>query len=285
MRYSFVTIDVFTERRFCGNQLAVFPEAKGLSGEQMQALAGEFGYAESTFVLPAKEQGNDAQVRIFTPVKELGFAGHPNIGTAAVLHGLGRVGDEVQFEEGAGLVPLKREEDGSWFLDAPQALQRFGQVEKDLAARSIGLEVEDVCEELFAPAVASTGNPFLFVEVATEEALLRAEPEVSLHREFEGYLGVYVFLRKATEEGHAVRTRMFAPAAGVYEDAATGSAALTLGGLLAEATGIAETVIQQGLEMGRPSTLVTRQVLEEGKAVRCSVGGKSVVMFEGSVEV
>ena len=111
MRYAFYTVDVFTDRQFGGNQLAVLPDARGLSAEQMQAIAREFNFAESTFVLPPESPGNDAHVRIFTPAREVPFAGHPNVGTAFVLASLGQshgrpVGDVLRFEEEAGLVPV-----------------------------------------------------------------------------------------------------------------------------------------------------------------------------------
>ena len=137
--FSFVTVDVFTDRRFGGNPLAVFPDATGLSDQQMQSLAAEFNLSETTFVLPPADAANTARVRIFNRTAEMPFAGHPNVGTGWVLAGLGRALDgELRFEEIAGLVEV-RAADGSITIDAPQPLSLGHEMPVDLVAGCIGV--------------------------------------------------------------------------------------------------------------------------------------------------
>src|SRR5215469_836038 len=185
MQIEFVTVDVFTGRRFGGNPLAVIPQAEGLTSAQMQAIAGEFNLSETTFVLPPKDAAHTAEVRIFTPQFELPFAGHPNVGTGFVLasHGsvYGRnVGDPLLFEEIAGLVPIEVLRDGAQItgarLTAPQPFSRGAEVAVETIAAACSLAVDDIETRSHAPCIASCGTRFMFAEVKSREALARAQP-------------------------------------------------------------------------------------------------------------
>ena len=181
--YSFVTVDVFTDRRFGGNPLAVFPDASGLSDGEMQSLAAEFNLSETTFVLPPDDPANTARVRIFNRTSEMPFAGHPNVGTGWVLAGLGRDRDGVlRFEEIAGLVEVRVERDGARqpravTIAAPQPLSLGAEMPVDLLAGCVGLDASDVVVAAHRPVVASVGNSFVIAEV-TAAALSRAAPDI-----------------------------------------------------------------------------------------------------------
>ena len=178
-RYRFYLVDVFTEHRFGGNQLAVLPEADGLSAEQMQRIAAEFNFSESTFVLPAEDPANTARVRIFTPAAELPFAGHPNIGTAFVLASLGEpVGAQsprLVFEEAAGRVAVGVTYDAgrpvACELTAPQPLALGDTLPVDALAAAVRLREDDIVTAGHAPLIASVGIPFAFVELRDPAAL------------------------------------------------------------------------------------------------------------------
>ena len=290
--YDFVTLDVFTDRRFGGNQLAVFPDARGLSDADMQALATEFNLSETTFVLPPKDPAHTAQVRIFNRSAEMPFAGHPNVGTGFVLAGLGRdTGGVLVFEEIAGLVEVTVARDGAGQLTgaaiaAPQALSLGVQFTPEEVAACAGISPADVITTNHTPVQASVGVDFVFAEV-TAEALTRAGPNVAgfeaaaAGREgFSMRLSLHLYAR----EGDGLRARMFSPLTGTFEDAATGSANATLGALLLSLTSddAASYEVSQGTEMGRPSVLkVTARRAADG--VRAMVGGGCAPMFTGSV--
>ena len=181
MQRRYITVDVFTDRAFGGNPLAVVLDAGGLSTAQMQAIATEFNYSETTFVLPPQDAGHDAQVRIFTVRSEIPFAGHPNVGTAFVLATLAaKPPARLLFEERAGLVPVEiltaQGKVVGAELTAPQPLKKSSQVSAEQAASCLSLSAADVKTERHPPLVASVGLPFLMVEVASREALRRARP-------------------------------------------------------------------------------------------------------------
>jgi trans-2,3-dihydro-3-hydroxyanthranilate isomerase len=181
MHYRYHICDVFTDTRFGGNQLAVLPEAQGLSDRQMQQVAREFNFSESAFVLPA-EQGHMRRVRIFTPTAEIPFAGHPNIGTAFVLATIDALGPidsslTVTFEEKAGLVPITihRRQGTLWCqLSAPERLSLGKTVSAEVLAAAVSLSLEDVLITTHQPQVASVGLPFLVAELRDRSALARA---------------------------------------------------------------------------------------------------------------
>jgi trans-2,3-dihydro-3-hydroxyanthranilate isomerase len=291
---AFVTVDVFTERRFGGNPLAVFPDARGLADAEMQALAAEFNLSETTFVLPPADPANTARVRIFNRTHEMPFAGHPNVGTAYVLACEGRGKDGVlRFEEMAGLVEITIERDAAdavagATIAAPQPLSLGLELPAETAAACAGLSPADIVTAAHKPVAASVGNPFVLAEV-TGAALTRATPHLDAFREalgrwpaLEGRLALYLYVR----EGDRVRARMFAPAAGTWEDAATGSAATPLAALLLQLSGKegARYDIVQGVEMGRPS-LLRAAARRAGDGIRATVGGSCVPVLRGTAIV
>src|SRR5262245_33295814 len=177
--FAFVTVDVFTDRRFGGNPLAVFPDARGLSDYDMQALAAEFNLSETTFVLPPADPANTARVRIFNRTAEMPFAGHPNVGTGWVLAGLGRARDgRLRFEEIAGLVEIEADGAGIVTIAAPQPLSLAQEMAADLVAGCVGIAVDDVVVANHRPVIASVGNAFVVAEV-TGAALSRAAPDLA----------------------------------------------------------------------------------------------------------
>src|SRR5690606_31759421 len=300
MRYRYCTCDVYTAERFGGNPLAVLPEAAGLSGEAMQRIAREFNYSETTFVLPPDDPAHTRKVRIFTPGAEIPFAGHPNIGTAFVLAAIGALPTagaetEVVFEEGAGSVAVAiRCADGrpvACELTAPQPLALGAAPPVEAVAESVGLGPEDVVTRTHPPRVASAGLPFLFVELRDRTALARArvrESHTAL-MQASGAEGIHLYTRDAGEPGVDLRARMYAPLHGVAEDPATGSANVALAGLLAacapEAEGTFAWRIAQGVEMGRPSLLEASAIKRGGEVATVRIGGRSVMVCEGWIEV
>jgi trans-2,3-dihydro-3-hydroxyanthranilate isomerase len=288
--YPFVTVDVFTDRRFGGNPLAVFPDARGLSDAEMQALAAEFNLSETTFVLPPENPAHTARVRIFTRQYEMPFAGHPNVGTAYVLADQGRDRDgRLVFEEIAGLVEIAVQRDASGSvtgatIDAPQPLSLGPTLAPGPVAACASLAASDIATAVHAPVLASVGNPFLIAEVSGD-ALTRAAPDIAAFRqlasdrpEMKGRVALYLYAR----DGARVRARMFAPLGGTHEDPATGSAATPLAALLLSLTQQVEARLDivQGVEMGRPSLLRTNATRGPG-GIRASVGGGCVPVLRG----
>jgi len=285
-RFEFVTVDVFTDRRFGGNPLAVFPDARGLTDAEMQALAAEFNLSETTFVLPPADTANTARVRIFTRQYEMPFAGHPNVGTGFVLADRAVKG-VLRFEEIAGLVEVRVDGQGTT-IAAPQPLMLDVELPVALVARAAGLAESDIVVARHAPVRAGTGNFFVLAEV-TPEALGRAQPDFAGFRAgleavpaLQGRFALYLY---APEDG-AVRARMFAPLGGTVEDAATGSAATPLAALLLKLSGQEQGAwdITQGVEMGRPSLLrTTARRAPDG--IRATVGGGCVPMLRGEISL
>ncbi len=298
MRYRFFTCDVFTATRFGGNQLAVHPEAEGLTAAQMQRIAREFNFSETTFVLPP-EQGHDRRVRIFTPTQEVPFAGHPNIGTAFVLAKMGAFGAldaprTVTFEEEAGLVEVAIERRGeeriTCELKAPQRLSLGATAPPDAVAAAVNLRGDDIVTTAHEPIVASVGLPFVIAELRDREALERAKPSLAgaeaLLAAGAEVPDVHVYVRSGDE--FDLRARMFSPLDGIPEDPATGSANCTLAALLshldAARDGAFTYRIAQGVEMGRPSVLEARAEKRDGEVTGVWIGGESVMVSEGSIE-
>ena len=226
MKLHFTTVDVFTDRQFGGNPLAVVTNAQGLSTERMQAIAAEFNLAETTFVLPPEDSAHTAEVRIFTPKAEMPFAGHPNVGTAFVLARMGKVtGNCLVFEEKAGLVPMDiHRENGvvvATRLAAPKELSLGETVAAEIVASAVGLKPADIVGQ---PLIASTGNNFLFAEVRSRDVLKAAlcnNDAFAEHLPMARTVGVHLYVA-AREHGVEIQSRMFAPLYGVPEDPATG---------------------------------------------------------------
>lgn len=291
--YPFTTVDVFTNQRFSGNQLAVFTDAQGLSDAEMQALAAEMNLSETTFVLPPKDPANTAHVRIFNRTAEMPFAGHPNVGTAFVLARANPgLGDVLRFEEIAGLVEVRLARDGGAVIgaeiDAPQPLRLLGELPAQDIASCIGVLATDVVVDHHQPVRASVGVDFVLVEVAGD-ALSRAAPDIqafrrtaAAHSEDGERLSVFLYARN----GNDIRARMFAPLTGTWEDPATGSANAALGALLLSLSDTDHLAYEavQGVEMGRPSRLriSARRI---GGEFRASVAGQCVPVFQGEALV
>jgi trans-2,3-dihydro-3-hydroxyanthranilate isomerase len=298
MRYRYHTCDVFTDTRFGGNQLAVLPEAAGLSDREMQQVAREFNFSETTFVLPA-EMGHARRVRIFTPTIEIPFAGHPNVGTAFVLASTGAFGSidapvTVTFEEKAGLVPITIVRDGEGLirceLAAPERLTLGATISAEALARAVSLTPEEVVTTTHPPQTASVGLRFLMAELRDLAALARARPNMERLEQLAAAgvtADVHLYVRGGDDVD--IHARMFAPLDNVPEDPATGSANAALGALLAQydpaASGSFRWRVAQGVEMGRPSLLEVRTEKREGVVVETRVGGASVLVSVGVIEV
>jgi trans-2,3-dihydro-3-hydroxyanthranilate isomerase len=297
MQRRYITVDVFTDRAFGGNPLAVVLDAGGLSTAQMQAIATEFNYSETTFVLPPQDSAHDAQVRIFTVRSEIPFAGHPNVGTAFVLATqAAKPPAQLLFEEKAGLVPVAvLTEQGKVTgteLTAPQSLKRLSQLSAEQAAACLSLSVIDVKTDRHPPQIVSVGLPFLAVELASRDAVRRAKADAAAFgRTFpcDGSDAVYLYTRDvpANEKPCELQARMFHPgASGLSEDPATGSATAAAAALLADLDGTRDgelkLAIGQGVDMGRPSLLLTRVKKQNGAIASVHVGGGCVQMMEGT---
>jgi trans-2,3-dihydro-3-hydroxyanthranilate isomerase len=289
MKYRYYICDVFTDTRFGGNQLAVLPQAEGLSTQQMQQIAREFNFSETTFVFPARF-GHTRHVRIFTPAREIPFAGHPNVGTAFVLASIGEFGAiksslTVTFEEEAGLVLVAiNESEGkivSCELTAPQSLSLGKTLPIELVAAAISIDAKEIVTKTHGPQVTSVGLPFVMVELRDRSVLERARINMSGFETLAAQ-GVMpdVFLYTRANDGFDIRARMYAPLSGVPEDPATGSANCALAGLLAhyspQPSGSFSWRIAQGVEMGRPSTLIARAEKTDGVVQTTRIGGAAV---------
>ena len=288
-RFDFITLDVFTNRRFGGNQLAVFPDARGISDAEMQALATEFNYSETTFVLPPVDPANTARVRIFNRTAEMPFAGHPNVGTGFTLADRA-VDGALRFEQIAGVVEVVLSRDAAGQVNgatiaAPQPLAVGPELSPEDVAACAGLDPAEIVLARHPPTIAADGgNPRLLLEV-TPAALARAVPDmaafrrtVTLHPLLGGKLSLYLYVR----DGKRIRARMFSPLTGTPEDPATGSAATPLAGFLLRLDNAERAAFEiiQGVEMGRPSLLLAR-AWRTAEGICSSVGGGCVPVLRG----
>jgi len=301
MRYRFITADVFTDRIFGGNPLAVLPDARGLGSGQMQSIAREFNLSETVFVLPPDDPAHTRKLRIFTPAQEVPFAGHPTVGSALVLAATGAIeltGEttRITFEESAGPVPVTIRVAGGKAsfaqLTAPVAPEVRAAPAPDAIAAMLSLTPADLRTAAGLPEFASCGFPLLIVEVADAAALARARLDLALWQRLLADAWsreVYLVSRESTDPAADFQVRMFAPAAGIAEDPATGGAAAAFGGWLGlratPAEGTARYLIAQGLEMGRPSRLEVEVEKRAGEVAAVRVGGSAVLVSEGTIEV
>ncbi|RBL85517.1 PhzF family phenazine biosynthesis protein [Streptomyces cavourensis] len=301
MRYRYVTADVFTAHAYQGNPLAVVLGAEGLDTAQMQRIAREFNYTETSFVLAPRDAAHTAWVRIFTPDREVPFAGHPNVGTAVVLAremiAAGRPAPaRFEFEEEAGLVrmALQYDEAGRLLgaeLAAPQPLTRGSQASAEAAARALRLQPADIELAEHAPQVASVGLSFLVVQLASRDALRRAAPDPAGYAALmplDGARSIYAYTTDAsgdTAQGPTdIQARMFTGR--MTEDPATGSATGAATALRAALRGAGELRLRvgQGVDMGRASLLLAQaEVRADG--VWAGVAGQAVVVMEGTLPV
>ena len=298
--YRFVQVDVFTERVFGGNPLAVVFDAADLGDAEMQAIAREMNCSETTFLLPPTRPDCAARVRIFTPARELPFAGHPTIGTAWVLATEKRLppdGLRFNLEEGIGPVEvtLEGEPTRPSFLWMRHGEARFGPALPDRVgfARALGLAESDLLAGQ-PVRTGSTGNTFLYIPLRDRDTVDRARLDVPalLAAQGEGpNLGVFVFAPDPDPRAGAVYSRMFAPhTSGVPEDPATGSASGPLGAYLVERGLVApaetvDIVSEQGTRMGRQSFIQIRVGMSGGRIREILVGGCVVPVIEGRLRV
>jgi trans-2,3-dihydro-3-hydroxyanthranilate isomerase len=274
--FRYVVADVFTDTPLAGNPVAVFTDARQLEEQALQRLARELNLSETVFVLPA-ESGGHARIRIFTPTNELPFAGHPTLGTAFVLAGPMQL-PEIRLETGMGIVPVALERDGDrivfgWMEQPLPSWEPYPEEAALLAALRVGRSELPV--ELY-----DNGVRHVYVALGSEQEVAALRPDLSALMDLPAVIGVNCF----AGEGSRWKTRMFAPAGGVSEDPATGSAAGPLAVHLARHGRIAfgeEIEISQGAEIGRPSTLYARAEGSAEELERVEVGGSAVIVARG----
>jgi trans-2,3-dihydro-3-hydroxyanthranilate isomerase len=300
MDLPFLTLDVFTDQTFGGNPLGVFPDASDLPSDLMQRIAREMNLSESVFLGPPEGEG-DARVRIFTPGVEVPFAGHPTLGTAiylaSVLDGAPDDGTRtLVLEENVGpvRVDVRLEAGEPTFARFTTALlpeHRPSPVPREDLARMIGLEPSDLSTAL-QPEMVSCGLPYYVVPVASLDGVRRCVLDMSLWQRLvsAGWAHhVYVICMETESSDADVHVRMFAPGSGVPEDPATGSAAAALGGYLSAAdgseAGSLRWTVEQGLEIGRPSTLHVEADRSGGTTTAVRVGGSAVFVGRGTMSV
>jgi trans-2,3-dihydro-3-hydroxyanthranilate isomerase len=300
MTRRFQTLDVFTETGLAGNPLAVVLDAEGLDDARMQAIAAEFNLSETVFVFEPRDAVNSARVRIFTPKRELPFAGHPTVGAAALIAHR-RASDllaaqdlRIVLEEPIGdVVCVARRRKGqalAAYFELPKLPQRLEDKPPATVqiAASLGLELQDIGFDGHEPSVFSAGAPLLFVPVRSLDAIGRATPGIMPWATKDGP-ATFVYTREIEREGSAYHARMFASAWGVYEDPATGSAVAAFAGVVQAferpRDGESMLTIEQGFEMGRPSLIALGLVIENGALVSATIGGSVVIVSSGSLDL
>ena len=300
MNLVFHTCDVFTNRAFAGNPLAVIPEAAGLNTRQMQAIASEFNLSETVFMLPPADPRHDLRLRIFTPSTELPFAGHPTVGAACMLAHLGRVSVadntvDVLVEEAVRTLPvsIRRTGEHCYFaqFSAPRGADYFDPAPsiEDIAT-VLSLDPLRICTDRNPPRIVSCGVPFLCVEV-TGLTEMRAIHVNTAH--WTDRLGgadapsIYVFTRETLNDDCHLHVRSFPFNLGIAEDSATGSAATALGGYLGDTASVVSGTLtyrlEQGFEMNRPSLIDIEIDRHDGRTTAIRVGGESVPIMQGTL--
>jgi trans-2,3-dihydro-3-hydroxyanthranilate isomerase len=299
--YRFVTCDVFTNTRFGGNQLAVLPDARGLSDAQMLSIAREFNFSETTFVLPPADPAHTKFVRIFTPGGELTFAGHPTVGTAHALAFTGEIkleGPETRIvlEEKVGPIPVVISARDGQPTHCQFAVAKLPEIVAPLPPRAtlasvLSIDEDDILDGDWSSLVMSCGTPFALVPVRNRAVLAKSRINLDLHQKhLAGTPGdmVMVFALDPENPKHDVRARMYAPGINIAEDPATGSACAALGGYLAHRApgdGPLRWIVEQGYEMGRPSLIELEADRSGGRITAVRVGGATVMVSEGNITV
>jgi len=300
MNLHYTTLDVFTDRPFGGNPLAVLCDQPLLSTERMQTVAREFNLSETVFIVPPRDSRALRRLRIFTPERELPFAGHPTIGAVQTLveTGIAQIGPEggdFALELEVGLVPIKVTRRGEALpflqLTAARVPEKLGTAPSAAAlAQILSLDERDILTAHDSAQTWSCGVPFLFVPVRDREALRRSRPNTASWSSVlkdAGSFQTFVFCRDPELPGSQLRARMYAPEFGIMEDPATGSAAAAFGGYLAAREGASDGahrwIVEQGFEMGRPSILHIEADTKNGSVTAIRVGGTAVRMSEGTL--
>jgi trans-2,3-dihydro-3-hydroxyanthranilate isomerase len=295
----FVTLDVFTREPLAGNPLAVVLDAEGLDSERMQRIAREFNLSETVFLFPPEDPRHRAKLRIFTPGRELPFAGHPTVGTAVLLALRG--GNDATsasafgLEETGGVVSCAAEVNGEGQGYARFRVPRLPEIcgegrEVAEAAWGLGLDPTDIGFDRHMPSRHTAGVPYDLVPVRSLDAVGRAKPNGEAFAKVFGdgnHPTAYVYTRETVRTEHHFHTRMFAPSFGMAEDPATGSAVAALVGALMQFEPMGEGehsfTIEQGYEMGRPSEIALQLVIRNGALVSAEIGGGAVVVSEGEL--
>lgn len=298
MSRRFVTLDVFTSTRLAGNPLAVVLDADGLSDVDMLAITREFNLSETVFVFPPAHAAHRARLRIFTPGRELPFAGHPTVGTAVLLSTLdGGEANEFVLEEQVGAVPCRVRHGaggaGHAEFDLPRLPAReTGEGDRHVMADALGLAENDIGFDAWPVESWSAGNPFTFVPLRSLDAIRRCRVDLGKFDEAFGAGGraaAFVFCREPIDRGNDFHARMFAPGMGPLEDPATGSAVAAFAGYVAAhasyTNGDRVVRVEQGYEMGRPSLIELRITLDGGRVMAASIGGPAVIVSEGTLRV
>ncbi|WP_316860079.1 PhzF family phenazine biosynthesis protein [uncultured Cohaesibacter sp.] len=301
---SYFILDVFTDEAFAGNQLAVLPDADGLSDEQMQTIAREFNFSETVFVCKPENAAHSASLRIFTPAYELPFAGHPTVGTAVLLGFLrfpdleGNQNCVMLLEEKVGRirakVKIKPNRVGKAVFEVPKLSKPFTiQLgSKDEIAAALGLHIRDIGFENHVPTAYSTGVPFVMVPVRNLDAMRRARPVMASWNTAFGsheHNDAYLYTRETLRHSSSFHARMFAPGMGIVEDPATGSAAAAFAGVICQfdkpGQGSHRFSLEQGFEMGRPSIIELEIEVSDGRLTNEYVGGSVVLVSEGKLYI
>ena len=297
----YAVLDVFTDEPLSGNPLAVVLEAEGLDHARMQAIAREFNLSETVFVLPPREARHRARLRIFTPARELPFAGHPTVGTAVLLALQNRSGADAQafgLEEEVGIVPCVVEAKGARAGHARFRLPRLPAIDGDApdeiaVAWALGLDPTAIGFDRHVTSRHSAGVGFTFVPIASLEAIERAKPAGEAFEKAFGGPGrrpvAFLYTRETVGAGRHFHARMFGQGLGVYEDPATGSAVAALSGALMQCEPLGDGdhvfTIEQGFEMGRPSLIELRMTIRNGALVSAEIGGSAIVVAEGELHL
>lgn len=292
----YAVYDVFTSQALAGNQLAVVFDCEGLDTARMQAIAREFNLSETAFILPPETQGHEARVRIFVPVRELPFAGHPTVGSAVAIaelrHGAGK--QAFILEEQVGNIACRVEISAVQAraeFDLPRLPEQFEfEFAPDRIAAALGLAPADIGFGNHAVSVWTAGVPYVCIPVSRIESVRNARINegawLDLVRLPGGIIAApYVYCPGGDLAGSDFHARMFAPWDGIKEDPATGSAAAALCGALAKFEALPEGpkrfVIEQGIEMGRPSSIEVILLIDGGLLSKVSIGGRAVKVAEG----
>jgi trans-2,3-dihydro-3-hydroxyanthranilate isomerase len=299
MARRFITLDVFTAERFTGNPLAVVLEAEGLDDARMQTIAKEFNLSETVFVFPPADPHQRADIRIFTPGRELPFAGHPTVGTAVLLALLDQNGQPgaVAFglKELVGTVPcvaeVKDAVSGEARFRLPRLPSSWGEgKDTTTCAWALGLDPTEIGFERHVPSRHTGGVAYDLVPIASLDALARARPQgEAFDKAFadSDHLAAYVYTRMPNADGLRFRARMFGPGMGVVEDPATGSAVAAFAGALMQCEPLGDgehnIVVEQGVEMGRPSEIFLQMTIKNGALVSAEIGGSAVMVTRGEI--
>lgn len=289
-RHAYHLLDVFTDKKFGGNQLAVFLEGQDVPENLMQTIARELNLSETVFVLPPEDKNNHFKLRIFTPMQEVPIAGHPTVGTTYLLHRENKIQvGNWRLEEGVGVIPVSIDENG--VVKMTQPIPQFGMVYQDrkTIAEMLSIEESGLHPE-YPIQVVSAGVPFVYVVVKDLKAIQQVKLRIDIWEKVVQDKHIFVLTSETALPGSTVHSRMFAPVLGIPEDPATGAACGPLGcylvqyGLVSPAD--AQKVIsEQGFEMGRPSLISIEIDGQPGEISGVRIGGSSVYVGEGAIDL